>query len=87
MILNCLPKLPRSMIESRFNDHQESLVHTQSHLRIIHKKLLYLVSFKRVNFGWLNADGIDGIKSVLDHCRPAERKPGFYGSNAGCDLA
>ncbi len=77
MILNCLSKLPRAMIESLLDDHQKSLVHAESHLRILYKKFLYLVSFKRVNFRWLHADGIDGINTVLDHCRPAKRKPGF----------
>ena len=86
MVLNGLSKLSRAVIESFFNDLQKPLVHKESHLWILLKKVVNLVSFKRVNFRWLHADGIDGVKAVLDHCRPAERKPGFNGSNAGGNL-
>ena len=86
MVHDDLAKLIGSIIQSLFYDHQKSLIKTESHLRILHNKSLYLVSFKRVNFRWLHADGIDGITSVLDHCRPAERKSGFDGSNACPDL-
>ena len=61
MMLNGLSKLPRAIIESLFYDHQEPFIHSKAHLRILFKKLLYLVSFKRVNFRWLHADGLDGI--------------------------
>ena len=86
MILNGLSKLTGTIIEPLFNNHQESLVHAQSHLRIIRKKLLYFISFKRVNFRRLHADGINGINPVLNHGRPAKRKSGLDGANAGGHL-
>ena len=83
MVPDGVPKLPRAVIESLFNDLQKPLVHTESHLRILLKKFVNLVSFKRVNFGWLYTDRFSGVNTVIDHCRPAERKPGLNGSDAG----
>ena len=83
MVRDGVPKLPCAVIESLFNDLQKPLVNKESHLRILFKKFVNLVSFKRVNFGWLYADGFSGVNTVVDHCRPAERKSGLNGSDAG----
>ena len=81
MVHDGLAKLVRAIIQPLFYNHQKSLVKTESHLRILSKKFLYLGLFKRIYFGGLHTDRIGGIETVLDHCRPAERKPGFDGSN------
>ena len=68
-----LAKLVGAVIQSLFDDHQKSFIKPKPHLRVLGKKFLYLRSFKRINLRWLHADRIGGIKTVLDHCRPAER--------------
>ncbi len=83
MVPDGVPKLPRAVIESLFNDLQKPLVHTESHLRILLKKIVNLISFKRVNFGRLYADSFSGVNTIVDHCRPAERKSGLNGSDTG----
>ena len=72
MVLDGLPKLSRAVIESRFNELQKPLVHSESHLRILLKKFVNLFSFKRVNFGWLDTDSFSSVNTVVNHCRPAE---------------
>ena len=72
MVRDGVPKLPRAVIESLFNHLQKPLVNTESHLRILRKKVINLVSFKGVNFGRLYTDSFCGVNTVVDHRRPAE---------------